>query len=346
MKKLLNVVILCTILLMSIFLYAQDVELLGAGATFPFPLYSKMFDVYNKEYGVRINYQAIGSGGGIRQLMNKTVDFGATDAFLKDEELKEAPGTIVHIPICLGAVAITYNLPQKPLVKFTPEILADIFLGKINKWNDPKIEKINPDTRLPNTSIITVHRSDGSGTTSIFTDYLSKVSIEWRGKIGSGKAVNWPFGLGAKGNPGVAGLIKQIPGSIGYVELLYAMQNEMPAGIIQNKKGNFIQPTIESVSLAANVELPDDTRASITDTESAQGYPISGFTWIIIYKEQDYNSRPLEKVKATIDLIWWMIHQGQKYVEPMHYAPLPEEAVKKAERIVKSVTYEGEPALK
>jgi len=347
MKRILNILIL-VIFIMSygVLSEAQEIELLGAGATFPYPLYSKMFDVYYKEYGVKINYQAIGSGGGIRQLVNKTVDFGATDAFLKDKDLKTASAEIVHIPICLGAVVVTYNLPGKPAVKFTPKVLTDIFFRKIEKWNDSRLKEINPGVPLPNTKIITVHRSDGSGTTSIFTDYVSKVSLEWEKKIGSGKAVNWPSGLGAKGNPGVAGLIQQIPGSIGYVELVYALQNEMPVGIMQNKKGNYISPSLESVSLAANIDLPDDTRASITDTESPDGYPISGFTWIIVYKEQNYDSRSRIEANTVIDLLWWMIHQGQKYAEPLHYSPLSQGALKKAEVVLNSVTFDGKPLLK
>ena len=199
-----------------------------------------MFDAYNKDKGVKINYQAIGSGGGIRQLINKTVDFGGTDAFMSDEKLKElAP--IVHIPTCLGAVSVTYNLPGKPALKFSSDILADIFLGKIKQWNDPRMQEINSGVKLPDMNIVVVHRSDGSGTTFIFTDYLAKVSSDWKDKVGRGKSVNWPAGLGAKGNPGVAGLVKQLPGSIGYVELIYALQNSMPVGSIQNKKGSFVK---------------------------------------------------------------------------------------------------------
>jgi phosphate transport system substrate-binding protein len=324
----------------------QNIELLGAGATFPYPLYSKMFDVYYREYGVKINYQAIGSGGGIRQLINKTVDFGASDAFLSENELKKLKNPILHIPICLGAVAITYNLPQNPEIKFTPDIIADIFLGKIKKWNNERLRKINPEIKLPDMDIIVVHRSDGSGTTFIFTDYLSRVSNEWNKRIGKGKSVRWPIGLGAKGNTGVAGLIKQIPGSIGYVELVYAIQNKMPVGIIKNKKGNFVKPSIESVMYSGDVKLPDDTRTSIVDTEHPRGYPISGFTWIIVYREQNYNSRDERRARELVKLLWWMTHEGQKYMKPLHYAPLPQSALKKAERIIKSITYKGRPVWK
>ena len=325
---------------------AKDIELLGAGATFPYPLYSKMFDVYNKEYGVKINYQAIGSGGGIRQLLNKTVDFGGSDAFISDKNLKKSEEKILHIPICLGAVSVTYNLPGNPELKYTPEVIEGIFLGKIKRWNDSRIKEINPDVKLPELNITIVHRSDGSGTTFIFTDYLAKISSVWAKKVGRGKSVSWPAGLGAKGNPGVAGLIKQIPGSIGYVELIYALQNNMPVGLIKNRAGIFIKPSLESTSLAANIDIPEDTRVSLTDSDASKGYPISGFTWILLFSEQNYNDKTKEKAGAVVDLLWWMIHQGQKYVEPLHYAPLPDAAVEKAEVILKSVTYNGTSILK
>jgi phosphate transport system substrate-binding protein len=313
-------------------------ELLGAGATFPYPLYSKMFDVYSKEYGVKINYQAIGSGGGILQLKNKTVDFGGTDAAMSDAEMKDLPA-IIHVPICLGAVSVTYNIPGNPELNFTPDVLADIFLGTISKWNDPRLQQINSGVKLPDMNIVVVRRSDGSGTTFIFTDYLSKISAEWRVKVGMEKSVNWPTGLGAKGNPGVAGLVKQLPGSIGYVELIYALQNNMPVAAMRNKKGTYVKPTLASTSLAAEIAIPDDTRVSLTDTDAQEGYPISGFTWIIVYKDQNYNLRTMEKGKALAQLLWWMTHEGQKYVEPLQYAPLPKAAVEKAEKIIGSMTY-------
>lgn len=320
-------------------------ELLGAGATFPYPLYSKMFDVYHREYGVKVNYQSIGSGGGQRQLINKTVDFGASDGFMTDEQLSKIKEEILHIPACLGAVVITFNLSHITELKFSQDLIADIYLGKITKWNDPKIQSLNPDKKLPDSNIIVVHRSDGSGTTFIFTDYLSKISSEWKEKVGRETSVNWPLGLGGKGNEGVAGLVKQIPGSIGYVELAYAIQNKMPVGIILNKKGNFIKPDLKSISLAGNVPLPDDTRVSITDTEAPQGYPISGFTWLLVYKEQNYGGRTKEKANALVNLLWWIIHEGQKYTEPLDYALLPPEAVKKAEAIIKSITYDSKPIM-
>jgi phosphate transport system substrate-binding protein len=325
---------------------AEEKELIGAGATFPYPLYSKMFDVYNKDYGVKVNYQAIGSGGGIRQLINKTVDFGGSDAIMSDKDLAEAPAPILHIPTCAGAVVVTYNLTGSPELRFTPDIIADIFLGKITKWDDPRISTINPGVSLPNTHMTVVHRSDGSGTTFIFSDYLSKVSSEWKEKVGSGPSLNWPTGLGGKGNPGVAGLVQQTPGSLGYVELIYALQNKMPYGTIKNKKGNFINPTLASTSLAANIELPDDMKVSLTNADVADGYPISGFTWILVYKEQNYGERSEEKAKEVVKLLGWMTHEGQKYAEPLHYAALSKKAVEKTEKLIKSVTYKGSAIMK
>jgi phosphate transport system substrate-binding protein len=318
--------------------------LLGAGATFPYPLYSKMFDVYHQKHGVRINYQSIGSGGGIRQLESKTIDFGATDAFMSEEKLRKAPATIVHIPMCLGAVVVTYNIPGNPTLKLTPAVLADIFLGAITKWNDPRIAELNPEAKLPKNKIVVVHRSDGSGTTFIFTDFLSKVSSAWREKVGKGKSVKWPTGLGAKGNEGVSGLVKQAKGSIGYCELAYALHNDMPQALIKNATGNFIKPEIKSISQAANVEIPPHTRVSLTNTDAEQGYPISSFTWIIVYQEQNYGKRTNEKAEALMKLLWWMTHDGQKYATPLDYAPLPDPAVTAAEKIIKSVTFDGKPA--
>jgi len=322
--------------------WSGETELLGAGATFPYPLYSKMFDSYYKETGVKINYQAIGSGGGIKQLMSRTVDFGGTDAFMSDEDMADLDERILHVPTCLGAVAVTYNLPGDPVIKFTPDILADIFLGKLTEWNDPRLVEVNPELDLPDMTIVVVHRSDGSGTTFIFSDYLGKASKEWLKRVGVGKSLNWPTGLGAKGNPGVAGLVKQLPGSMGYVELVYASQNHMPVGRVRNKSGNYIEPAMESVSLAAQTELPEDTRVSITDTDAEDGYPIGGFTWLIFYQEQKYGGRPVAKAEELVKLAWWMIHDGQEFAEPLHYAPLPQGGVEKAEAILKSVTYGGE----
>jgi phosphate transport system substrate-binding protein len=325
---------------------AKEQELIGAGATFPYPLYSKMFDVYSKEYGVKINYQAIGSGGGIRQLVNKTVDFGGSDAVMNESDLKEASAPILHIPTCAGAVVLTYNLPGNPQLKFTPDVIGDLFLGKIGKWNDYRLSDLNPGVKLPDMNVTVVHRSDGSGTTSIFSDYLSKVSREWKDKVGAGTSLNWPTGLGGKGNPGVAGLVQQIPGSIGYVELIYALQNKMPFGMVKNKKGNFVTATLATTTKAADTNLPDDMKVSLTNTDALDGYPISGFTWVLIYKEQSYRDRSEEKVRELVKLLWWMTHEGQKYTEPLEYAPLSKKAVEKAEKLIKSVSYKSSIVMK
>ena len=325
--------------------FAQDRELTGAGATFPYPLYSKMFDVYARGYGVKVNYQAIGSGGGIRQLINKTVDFGGSDAIMTEEDSKSAGAPVLHVPTCAGAVVVTYNLPNNPVVKFTPDIVADIFLGKIRKWNDQRIAAMNPGANLPATEMTVIHRSDGSGTTNIFSGYLSKVSKDWKEKVGEGTSLNWPAGLGAKGNPGVAGLVQQTPGSVGYVELIYALENKMPFGDLQNKKGKFIRPTLAATSAAANISLPDDMKVSLTDTSAPDGYPISGFTFIILYKEQKYGDRTADKANTVVKLVWWMTHEGQKYAQPLQYAPLSKTAQEKTEKIIKAIVYGGKEVV-
>jgi phosphate transport system substrate-binding protein len=328
-------------------LHAQgnDKELLGAGATFPYPLYSKMFDEYNKEKAVKINYQSIGSGGGIKQLQNKTVDFGASDAPLSDDEMKQMPSPIVHIPTCLGAVMITYNLTGDPKLKLTSEVIADIFLGKITKWNDNRITSINAGVKLPDLAISVIHRSDGSGTTYVFSDYLSKVSSAWNTKPGKGKALDWPVGIGAKGNEGVGGMVKQVPGSIGYVELAYVMQNKMASAEVKNKSGNFVEASIKSISAAAAVALPEDLRVSLTNTEAKDGYPISSFTYVLVYMNQAYDTRTNSKAKETITLVNWMITAGQKYATPLLYAPLPKEAALAAQKQLKKVNFNGKTLM-
>jgi phosphate transport system substrate-binding protein len=331
---------------LSTLAFGEHLTLMGAGATFPGPLYSKMFDVYSKEKKVDVNYQAIGSGGGIQQLISKTVDFGASDAPMNEKETKAAKGDVLHIPTCLGAVVLTYNLPGNPALKFTPDIIADIFLGKITKWNDERIAKINPEAKLDGTPIIVVHRSDGSGTTYTFSEYLSSVSPDWKSKVGTGKSLNWPTGLGGKGNPGVAGYVKQTPGAIGYVEIAYAKQNKMPFGTIQNKSGNFIEPNLKSVAAAANVTLPEDTKVSLVNTEAKDGYPISTFTWLLIYKEQAYGGRPKNRADEMVKLLTWVTHEGQQYNETLDYGVLPANAVTIVEKLIRSITYEGKKVSK
>jgi phosphate transport system substrate-binding protein len=341
------IVLVFFLMLAGITAFAAEKELIGAGATFPQPLYSKLFDVYNQQNRIMINYQGIGSGGGINQLVKKTVDFGGTDAFMTEKELKDAGTPVLHIPTCLGAVVVTYNLPGNPKINFTPDVVADIFLGKITKWNDAKIIAANKDMRLPDLSISVVHRADGSGTTYIFSEYLTKVSKEWKEKMVTGKSLNWPQGqIGQKGNPGVAGFVTQTPGAVGYVELLYALQNKMPYGNIKNKSGRFIEPTTKSVSSAANVKIPDDTNVSLTDTEAKDGYPISSFTWLIFYKEQNYGGRTKEKADTLARLLVWMVTDGQKYVEPLQYSALSKEASEKSMKIIKSITYKGAAIIK
>ena len=321
--------------------------LLGAGSTFIYPLFSKLFAEYNKETGIRVNYQSIGSGGGILQLTNKTIDFGDSDAPLTDDQAKKMAADVLHIPMCSGAVVISYNLPDvKESLKLDGGVLASIFLGKITKWDDTQIAKLNPGVKLPSTAIFIAHRADGSGTTNIFTTYLSNVSPEWNTKPGKGSSVNWPAGFGGIGNEGVAGLIKQTPGAIGYVELAYAMQNNMKFADLKNKSGNYITPTVASTSAAGNITIPADAKVLLTNTDAKDGYPISGLTWALIYKEQNYNNRSLDRAEKLIKLLWWNIHEGQKYCKDLNYAQLSPAAVTVAENILKSATYGGKAIMK
>lgn len=322
---------------------AQDNTLLGAGSTFVYPLFSKMFSQYTAS---KVNYQSIGSGGGILQLTNKTVDFGDSDAPLNDEQTKKMGAPVLHIPMTSGATVVTYNIPGvTTALNLTGKDIADIYLGKITKWNSPELKATNKGVNLPDLPIVVIHRSDGSGTSFIFTDFLSKVNPEWASKVGKATAVNWPAGLGGKGSEGVSGLVKQTPGAIGYVELAYAKQNNMVFANIQNKSGKFIVPTIESTTFASNVTIPPDSKVSITNTDNPKGYPISGFTWALIYKEQNYNGRSKERATALVKLLWWNIHQGQADCAALNYAPLSKSATKVAEAILKSATYNGKPIL-
>jgi phosphate transport system substrate-binding protein len=317
-------------------------NLLGAGATFPNPLYQKWLSEYGKlNPNVRIDYQSIGSGGGIKQIQAQTVDFGASDAPMKDDEMKAAPGELLHIPTVLGAVVITYNLQgiAQPL-KFSPEVLADIFLGKIKNWDDPRIKADNAGVNLPSADITVVHRSDGSGTTAVFTDYLSKVSSEWKEKVGADKSPQWPVGQGGKGNEGVTGMVKQQPNTIGYVELAYAVQNKLPVAQIENSASQFVEPSIEAVTAAASASaasLPEDLRTSITNPAGANAYPISSYTYLLVYKEQ----KDAAKGKALVDFVWWGIHDGERFAKDLQYAPLPDEVVKRAEAKINSITSGG-----
>jgi phosphate transport system substrate-binding protein len=320
----------------------SETRIQGAGATFPNPIYQKWFSEYNKSNpGVKFDYQSIGSGGGIKQITEKTVDFGGSDAPMKDEDLNKAQGPILHIPTVLGAVVLTYNVPGVAgELKLSPDAIAGIFLGKIKKWNDPAIAATNEGVELPDKDITVVHRSDGSGTSYVFTDYLSKVSPEWKGGPGTGPSPNWPVGLGAKGNEGVTGQIKQTPNSIGYVELIYAEQNKLPVASIKNAAGQFVKPSVDSITAAAAGaagQIPDDLRVSITNAPGATAYPISSFTYLLVYKEQPDQA----KGKALVDFLWWATHDGEGMARDMSYAPLPAEVVKKAEDKIKSITYQG-----
>jgi phosphate transport system substrate-binding protein len=323
----------------------SDLLINGAGATFPYPIYSKWFDVYSKEHpGIHFNYQSIGSGGGIRMITQKTVDFGASDAPMSDEQLKAAPG-LLHFPTVLGADVLAYNVPGLTKLRLTGPLIAEIFLGKVTKWNDEAIAKINPGVSLPDQDITVCHRSDGSGTTYIFVDYLSKVSPQWAKEVGKSTSVKWPTGLGGKGNEGVTALIQQTPGSIGYIELIYAANNHIPFADVQNHDGNFITPTLESVTaagagearlssrlrLAAN--LPAEFRISITDAHGPHAYPISSFTYLLVYREQS------DKVKGRqiIDFLNWALHDGQQYAEPLQYARLPDDVVKEEDKQIKEI---------
>ncbi len=325
---------------------AQDNTLLGAGSTFVYPLFSKIFAEYGKTSNIKVNYQSIGSGGGILQLTNKTVDFGGSDAPLNADQSKKIGVPVLHIPMASGAVVITYNIPGVTAgLKLTGKDLADIYLGKINKWNSAEIAATNKGVKLPDMSIVVIHRSDGSGTSFIFTDYLTKVNQEWAKKVGKASAVNWPAGLGGKGNEGVAGLVKQTPGAIGYNELAYAIQNKMAYADVQNKSGKFIAPTLITTTASSNVELPANAEVSLTNTDNPKGYPISSFTWALIYKEQKYSDRSADRAKQLLKLMWYNIHEGQKNCEPLNYAPLSKSAVKVAEKILKSTTYDGKAIL-
>jgi phosphate transport system substrate-binding protein len=326
----------------SVFAATESVMINGAGATFPYPLYSKWFAEYQKTHpNVQINYQSIGSGGGIRQFTEGTLDFGATDAPMNEEQLAKTKSPVLHIPTALGAVVLTYNLPEvaKPL-KFGPDIIADIFLGTIKKWNDPRLAKLNPGVTLPGQDILVAHRSDGSGTTYVFTDYLSQVSPAWKEKAGTGTAISWPTGLGGKGNEGVTGLVKQAPGSIGYVELIYAENNKLPVAQIQNKAKAFVSPTAKAVTAAAAGALkniPEDFRVSIVNAEGREAYPISSFTYLLVSQQMPAGMKGQELTK----FLGWAVTDGQKFNESLGYATLPKPLVSKVAAKIKTIKVGG-----
>jgi len=318
-------------------------SLTGAGATFPFPIYSKWFDVFGKQYPqATINYQSVGSGAGIQQIIAQTVDFGASDAAMSDADLAKAPAELLHIPTVAGAVVVTYNVEGVQTgLKLTPENLAGIFLGKITKWNDPALKADNPGVNFPDKDIVTVHRSDGSGTTNIFTSYLDAVSPEWHDKVGKGKEVKWPVGLGGKGNEGVSGQVSQTKGAIGYVELAYAKQNKMPYASMKNKAGSFVEPTLDSTKAAvqtAIANLPADLRISLGNPDGKDAYPIAGFTYILVYK----NQKDQAKGQAMVSFLWWAIHDGSQYTAALDYVSQPPEMVKKVEDQIRKINYNGQ----
>jgi len=328
--------ILVPLLALPLCLHAA-VGLNGAGSTFIYPLASKWFSDYDKKTGVQINYQSIGSGAGIRQLLAGTVDFGASDATMSDADMKKAKSPILHLPATMGAVVVAYNLTGVPEgLKLTPDVLAKLFLGEIKKWDDNAIAALNPGVKLPSTDVSIAHRSDGSGTTNIFTEYLSKVSSAWKEKVGKGTAVNWPVGLGAKGNEAVAGLIKQVGGAIGYLELAYAMENKLTYALIRNREGSYPVPSIATTTAAAAgalAEMPADFRASITEMPGKDAYPICGFTWFLVYKHYD----DAVKGKELVSFLNWSMDEGQKTAPALNYAPLPASLVAKIKASIATI---------
>lgn len=345
MKNILFAISASAIILASYSCGNKGEKISGAGATFPAPFYNIVFKDYAKSSGNEVTYGAIGSGGGIRSLKDKTTDFGASDVFLSDDEMKEMGAEVVHIPTALGAVSLSYNLPEieNKELKLTAEIISDIYRNKITKWNDAKIKAINPELNLPDKAITPVYRSDGSGTTYVFSDYMSKADSLWKKDIGAGKSLTFPAGIAAKGNPGVAGIIAETNGSIGYIGSEYAMALSIPSAIMMNSSGNFIKPDNQSISLSADIDIPDDTRVMITNSFNPNAYPISTFTWIIVYKEQAYNSRSKEKAQALVKLLDFVTNEeGQNTAEKTHYAPLSGNALEKAKKAIGSISFNGE----
>jgi len=322
----------------------ETVSLIGAGSSFDNPLFSKMFYEYYRSRGLKVNYQSIGSGGGISQLINRTIDFGASDVPMNAEQDSLSGAAVLHLPVTASAVVLSYNLPEvtEPL-RLTSEVLAGMFLGRITRWDDTGIAACNPGIHLPAVPVVIAHRSDGSGTSNIFTTYLARVSEPWKTIVGRGSSVNWPAGLGGKGNEGVAGLIRQTHGAIGYIELAFAMQNKMACAKIRNRAGHFITPDIASITAAANIPIPADSKISLADTQAADGYPIAAFSWVLFYKEQHYQHHSAERAAAMVKLLSWMIHEGQRYSGALYYADLSPAAVSTGDAILRSVTYDGQP---
>ena len=341
MKKIFKSVMMSFIMVSFVACGSETVELSGAGATFPLPFYNVVFEQYASKSDNQVAYGGIGSGGGIRNLRDKIVDFAGSDAFLSDKEMAEmAP--VVHVPTCMGAVVVAYNLDGVKDLKLSGDVIADIFAGKIRMWNDERLVALNPGVALPSEAIIPVYRSDGSGTTFVFTDYLTKVSPMWASEYGAGKSVNFPLGQAAKGNPGVAGVIKQTKNSIGYVGSEYAFAQKIPYASVENQRGEFVLPTSAAISAAASGEIPADTRCSITNSDAAGAYPISTFTWMIIYKEQNYSDRTKEQAEATLDLLKYILSdEAQNIASEVHYAPLPAKVKEISMKNLKSVTYDG-----
>ena len=352
MKKIINTVMTLALVLAFVACGSKEnnggrgsQELSGAGATFPLPFYNVVFEQFGQVNGDQVAYGGIGSGGGVRNLRDKIVDFAGSDAFLSDKEMAEMP-PVVHVPTCMGAVVLAYNLDGVGELCLTGELIADIFAGRINKWNDDRLVQFNPGVTLPDADIIPVFRSDGSGTTFVFTDYLTKVSPMWASKYGAGKSVDFPAGQAAKGNPGVAGVIKQTKNSIGYVGSEYAFAQKIPYARVQNKKGELVMPTPATISAAASGDIPADTRCSITDADASGAYPISTFTWMIIYKEQNYSDRTKEQAMATLDLLNYVLaDEAQGITSEVGYAPLPAKAKELSAANLKTVTYDGTPIL-
>ena len=330
-------------LVMTVGTASAQSSLTGAGASFPYPLYSKMFAEYKTAQGVSVNYQSVGSGAGQKQITERTVDFAGSDNPMSDDALKAAPAKLLHVPTAIGAVVPAYNLPGvTAALKFDGPTLANIYLGKIKTWNDAAIAKLNPGVTIPPLPITVARRSDGSGTTYVFSDYLSKVSSEWKTKVGVGNSLSWPVGTGAKGNDGVAGVVKSTPGAIGYVELVYAKQNKLPFGSVKNRAGKFVLADNGPAALAANgVVIPADTRVSLTNSANADAYPIASFTYVIFYQDQKYGTRTEAQGEALQKMLTWMVTSGQQYNEPLDYAKLPTAVANKAKSIINTMTYGG-----